>query len=368
MPLLYSCVRLYSVDSLEKFTARLRSADQMWDSIRRIPHSTPGRWVQVLDLSELLTTPGSSAYYVVDALLTQLFPLMPSLTRLILSPGFPLSRRALTSLAYRDDGHNLRALCGIGYDPTFHHRVAIDEDPFVQLLRVSVNLERLEVIGIGLNTDLESHFDAELPVVAPLCLPHLRSLTLLSMPSCSLMHALLHSPLPCLQTLMLTPYDDIPFPVSLSSLFLQTHGQHLRTLFLVTPNSWPTRFHPSPTTLLHTSPNLKHLSLEYPLPSLTVPVKASLTSPASSSPALSLEILSIPRPSGDFWVTLEGLFPSLPSLKIVQTRGVRWLRHGMNSHAQEAGIQGEMKAWERRLARRGIQLLDDNWTGSPPCA
>jgi hypothetical protein len=47
---------------------------------------------------------------------------------------------------------------------------------------------------------------------------------------------------------------------------------------------------------------------------------------------------------------------------------VRWLRHGMNSHAQEAGIQGEMKAWERRLARRGIRLLDDNWTGSPPCA
>lgn len=167
---------------------------------------------------------------------------------------------------------------------------------------------------------------------------------------------------------MLTPYDDIPFPVSLSSLFLQTHGQHLRTLFLVTPNSWPTRFHPSPTTLLHTSPNLKHLSLEYPLPSLTVPFKTSLTSPASSSPALSLEILSIPRPNGDFWVTLEELFPFIPALKIVQTRGVRWLRHGMNSHAQEAGIQGEMKAWERRLARRGIRLLDDNWTGSPPCA
>ncbi|OJA12342.1 hypothetical protein AZE42_02780 [Rhizopogon vesiculosus] len=365
MPLLYSCVQLHSVDSLEKFTARLHSADQMWDSIRRIPYSTPGRWVQMLDLSEPLTALNSSAFYAVDTLLTQLFPLLPFLTRLILSPGFPLSRRALTSLTYRNDGPNLRVLCGIGYDPAFYSRVATDEDPFVQLLRVCINLERLEVIGIGLNADLESHFDTEPPVVAPLHLPRLRNLTLLSMPSSSLMQTLLHSPLPCLQTLMLTPYDDVPFPTSLSSLFLETHGQHLRTLFLVTPNSWPTHFHPSPTTLLHTSPNLRHLSLEYPLPALTIPFKTSLISHTSSLPTLPLEILSIPRPNSDFWATLEGLLPFLPSLKIVQTRGVRWLRYGMNSHAQEAGIQGEMKAWERRLTRRGIQLLDENWKETP---
>lgn len=362
MPLLYSCVRLRSVSSLEKFTTHLYSADQMWDSIRRIPYSTPGRWVQVLDLSELPTTLHPSAYHAVDALLTQLFPLLPILTRLTLSPGFPLSRRALTSLTYRDNGSNLRALCGIGYDPMFFSRVATEEDQFVQLLRVCVNLERLEVIGIDLDTpDLESHFDTEPPVVSPLRLPHLRSLTLLSMPSSSLMYALLHSPLPCLQTLKLTPYNDVPFPASLSSLFLETHGQHLQTLFLVTPNSWPTRFHPSPSTLLHTCPNLRHLSLEYPLPALTIPFKTSLTSPTSSQPTFPLEILSIPRPSSSFLATLEGLLPFLPSLQIVQTRGVRWLRHGMNSRAQEAGIQGEMKAWQHRLARRGIRLLDDDW-------
>jgi len=216
-------------------------------------------------------------------------------------------------------------------------------------------------MGGTLPLDLDSHFEIEPPIVAPLHLPHLQSLTLLSMPYSSLMHALLHSPLPRLQTLMFTPYDDVPFPISLSSRFLETLGQHLRTLSLVTPNSWPTRFHPSPTTLLHTSPNLRYLSLEYPLPALTIPSKTPLTSPASLLPTFALEILSIPRPSSDFWVTLEGLLPFLPSLKIVQTRGVRWLRHGMNSRAQEAGIQGEMKAWERRLARRGIRLLDEKW-------
>ncbi|KAG0702748.1 hypothetical protein DFH29DRAFT_804616 [Suillus ampliporus] len=371
MPLLYSCVRLHSLNSLEKFTAHLHSADRMWDSIRRIPYSTPGRWVQVLDLSELLSALNSSAYYAVNALLTQLFPLLPFLTQLTLCSGFLLSRRALASLTHRDGSSNLRALGGIYYDPLIYSAVATDEDPFVQLLRVCVDLERLEVIGIGLDdTNLESHFDSTeglkaSPIVVPLYLPHLRSLTLLSMPSSSLMHALLHSPLPCLQTLSLTPYDDIPFPASLSSLFLETHGQHLRAIFLFTPKSWPTHYHSSPTTLLRTSPNLRHLSLECPLPALAIPFKPPMTSGASSPPPLPLQILSLPRPSSDFWVTLEILLPFLPSLKVIRMRDVRWLRYGMNSHAQEAGVQGEMKEWNRRLTRKGIRLLDGDWKEKP---
>ncbi|KAG1749757.1 uncharacterized protein EDB91DRAFT_1235223 [Suillus paluster] len=371
IPLLYSCVRLHSVNSLEKFTAHLHSADRMWDSIRRIPHSTPGRWVQVLDLSELLAALNSSVYYAVNTLLTQLFPLLPSLTQLTLCSGFLLSRRALASLTHRDGCFNLRTMGGIYYDPLIYSTVAIDEDPFVQLLRVCVNLEQLEVIGIGLDdTDLESHFDSTeglkaSPIAAPLYLPHLRRLTLLSMPSSSLMLALLHSPLPCLQTLSLTPYDDIPFPASLSSPFLETHGQHLQTIFLFTPKSWPTRYHSSPTTLLYTSPNLMHLSLEYPLPALTISFKTPLTSGASSPPTLPLQILSLPRPSSDFWATLERLLPFLPSLKVIRMRDVRWLRHGVNSRAQEAGIQGEMREWSRRLTRRGIRLLDGNWKETP---
>ncbi|KAG1784212.1 hypothetical protein EV702DRAFT_1176124 [Suillus placidus] len=344
-----------------KFTAYLHSADQMWDSIRRIPYSTPGRWVQALDLSELLAELDSSAYYAVNAFLTQLFPLLPFLAKLTLYSGFLLSRRALASLTHRDGSSNIRALGGIYYDPFIYSAVATGEDPFVQLLRVCVNLELLEVTGIGLDdTDLESHFDntenIKTPHIdAPLYLPHLRSLTLLSMPSSLLMHVLLHSPLPRLQTLSLTPYDDIPFPASLSSLFLETHGQHLRTIFLFTPKSWPTRYHSSPTTILHTSPHLRHLCLEYPLPALTITFQTPLT--GVSSPFIHpLQILSIPRPSSDFWVTLERLLPFLPSLQIIRMRDVRWLRHGMTSR--------EMREWNHRLTRRGIRLLDGDWKES----
>lgn len=369
MPLLYSRVCLHSVNSLQKFTAHLHSADQMWDSIRRIPYSTPGRWVQVLDLSELLTELDSSAYYAVNALLAQLFPLLPFLAKLTLHSGFLLSRRALASLSHRDGSSNIRVLAGIHYDPFIYSAVATGEDPFVQLLRVCVNLELLEVTGIGLDdTDLESHFDntesIKTPhIAAPLYLPYLRSLTLLSMPSSLLMYALLHSPLPRLRTLSLTPYDDIPFPASLSSLFLETHGQHLRAISLFTPKSWPTHYHSSPTTILHTSPHLKHLSLEYPLPALTITFQTPLTG-VSSPLILPLQILSIPRPSSDFWVTLERLLPFLPSLQVIRMRDVRWLRHGMTSRAQEAGIQGEMREWDRRLTQRGIRLLDGNWKES----
>ncbi|KAG1825679.1 uncharacterized protein BJ212DRAFT_1315491 [Suillus subaureus] len=366
IPLLYSSVCLHSENSLQKFTAHLHSADQMWDSIRRIPYSTPGRWVQVLDLSEFLVELDSSACYAINALLTQLFPLLPSLAKLTLYSGFLLSRRALASLTHRDGSSNIRALGGIYYDPFIYSAVATGEDPFVQLLRVCVNLELLEVTGVGLDdTDLESHFDntenLKTPhMVAPLYLPHLRSLTLLSMPSSLLMHALLHTPLPRLRTLSLTPYDDIPFPASLSSLFLEKHGQYLHAIFLFTPKSWPTRYHSSPITILHTSPRLRHLSLEYPLPALTIASQTPLTD--ASSPFIHpLQILSIPRPNSDFWVTLERLLPFLPSLQIIRTRDVRWLRRGMTFRAQETGVQGEMREWNRRLTRRGIRLLDSNW-------
>ncbi|KAG1908355.1 uncharacterized protein F5891DRAFT_1124180 [Suillus fuscotomentosus] len=369
MPLLYSNVCLHSVNSLQKFTAHLHSADRMWDSIRRIPYSTPGRWVQVLDLSALLAELDSSAYYAVNALLTQLFPLLPFLAKLTLYSGFLLSCRALASLTHRDGSSNIRALGGIYYDPFIYSAVATGEDHFVQLLRVCVNLELLEVTGIGLDdTDLESHFDdaesLKTPdITVPLYLPHLRSLTLLSMPSSLLMYVLLHSPLPRLRTLSLTPYDDIPFPASLSSVFLETHGQPLRNIFLFTPMSWPTRYHSSPSTILNTSPHLRHLSLEYPLPALTLTFQRPLTG-VSSPCIIPLQILSIPRPSSDFWVTLERLLPFLPSLQTIRMRDVQWLRHGMTSRAQEAGIQGEMMEWDRRLTRRGIRLLDRNWKES----
>ena len=89
------------------------------------------------------------------------------------------------------------------------------------------------------------------------------------------------------------------------------------------------------------------------MPALTV---------CSIYPKHPLQILSIPRPDARFLSVLESLLPKLPGLKVVRARDIRWLRAGMSSHAREAGVQGEMREWRRRLARRGISVLDATWT------
>ncbi|KAJ7492093.1 hypothetical protein FB451DRAFT_516219 [Mycena latifolia] len=348
LPLVYARVEISKTPTLEKFTARLHSADKRWDSICRIPWSTPGRWVQSLDLS-CVEFVGRSQALLLDSLLVQLFPLVPFLARFSINPAFLLSRRVMEALGHRQEAVNIRALEGISYIPS---GVSMEE-PLTQLLRCLPNLEELEIIGQGLDLAEAPTQDAELSLpnsFVPLNLPYLRILSILSVGSSSLILSLLLSPLPSLQKLTITPFDDVP--TALSSQFIATHGTSLRSLLLFTPKSWPTRLHPSPQTLLCTSPSLRHLSLEKPLPSqLTLP-------PANFHP---LQILSVPRPDADFWVVLERLLPRLPGLCAVRVRDVRWLRKGMGLRAQEAGVQGEMREWRRRLQRRGIRVLDAEW-------
>jgi hypothetical protein len=349
LPLIYSHVQISGISALGKFYTRLHSAEQKWDSIRRIPYSAPGRWVQILDLSSLDFVDQSQALRL-DSLLTQLFPLLPFLARLSMNPSFVLSRRAIAALAERESNANIRALEGLTYVST---RVSgIGQDSLVRLLSVCVNLEQLEVIGQGPDpTELEFVFDD--PAISEssssLNLPKLHTLALLHMHTSPLMMSLICSSLPSLRKITLTPYDDIPYPASLSSQFITIHGKSLRSLLLFTPKSWPTRLHPSPSTLLDTSPNLRHLSLEKPLPELRC------------SGAHPLQILSIPRPNADFWSIFVRLLPQLPNLYVLRTRDIRWLRKGMNSRAQEAGVQGEMLEWKKRLGRWRIRLLDADW-------
>jgi len=296
---------------------------------------------------------------MIDSLLTTLFPLMPFMENLTLPPALPLSRRALASLANRDGCSNLKVLRGVCYVSAFSSAISLEEDPVVQLLQTCDRLECLEAIGNDMLPVDMDHDDQE-EVVIPttnvkLNLPRLHTLTLTSMPSSSLLHALLNAALPHLRVLCLTPYDDIPYPRALTTRFLTVHGSALSTLSLFTPKSWPTRLHPSPCTPFQTCPNLRRLSLEIPLPVLVPPV----TDPGSA--IMPLQVLSIPRPVHDFWRTLEMLLPSVPLLQIVRIRDVRWLRKGLSRHAQEAGVQGEMRVWRQRLAKRGIRLLDGDW-------
>ncbi|PPQ79855.1 hypothetical protein CVT25_002911 [Psilocybe cyanescens] len=350
-PLLHASIKISRVKNLELFSNQLHIADRKWDSIRRIPYSTPGRWVQSLDLSGLAFE-GQAQAVLLDGILTRLFPLTPFLSTLSINPAFVLSRGALSSLARREGSINLRSISGLSYVPPLSNDP--DEDPFVQLLRHTPNIETMVVIGQGLDpTELEFGFETvELPSMMefiPLSLPKLRVLSILAMHSSPLMLALLNTPLPRLRKLTITPYEDVPYPASLASEFITTHGFGLTSLLLFTPKSWPTRLRPSPTNLLTCAPDLNHLSLESPLPVLLLTERHGL------------KILSIPRPTADIWRVFERLFPFLPNLAVLRARDVRWLPKGISNMAQEAGVQGEMREWKRRLDRRKIQLLDSDW-------
>jgi hypothetical protein len=165
-----------------------------------------------------------------------------------------------------------------------------------------------------LEFDFSSDDFPSMTIFIPLQLPKLRILSLFSMHSSPLMLALLHSPIPSLKKLAVTPYHDIPYPASLVTSLIADHGLQLTSLLLFTPKSWPTRLHPSPPSILTLAPNLNHLSLEAPLPLLTL-----------TEPHASLRISSIPRPRADFWKTLECLLPLLPNLSVLRARDVRWL-------------------------------------------
>jgi hypothetical protein len=353
LPLLYSSVRFTQITALERFYKRLHAADQKWDSIRRIPYSSPGRWVRSIDVTKI-PFEGQVLALQLDNLLTHIFPLTPLLATLVVNPSFVLSKRAISSLAHREGAINIRSLIGLSYLPS---RTSVaDHDPFVQLLRQCPNIEELAIVGQGLDsTDLEFDFSGiDLPSLIafklrPLSLPKLRFLSLLSMHSSPLMEALLISPLPALTKLEITPYDDVPYPAALSTEFIATHGRSLKSLLLHTPKSWPTRLHPSSDKLLAYCPNLNHLSCELPVPNLRV------------TETHELKILSIPRPSVDSWRMLENNLPLLPYLSVVRTRDVKWLTKGVTSVAQGTGVQGQMKDWKRRLERNNIQILDADW-------
>ncbi|KAF9654116.1 hypothetical protein BDM02DRAFT_3133598 [Thelephora ganbajun] len=368
LPVFYSRVWIRSLWQLGRFTARLHAADKQWDSLRRIPYSAPGRWVRDLDLSGLDC---GGIGLTVDELLTRLFPLLPFMATFVLNTTMTLSRRALAALTFRDGCHHLKSLKGIQAPITqpinwqaHYPALTVDSDPLVQLIRNSDHLEEIEIHGPGFDslevdfafqfTDVFSPVELEggEPVVQmnnPLKLNNLKSLSMLSTHASPLMFALLLSELPSLQRLAVTPYDDLPYPTSLVSKFIQIHGPTLRSLHLYTPkDTWPTISHPSPSDILLTCPILIHLSLEFPLPELKIP-------PGDVHP---LQILSIPRPNQRCYQTVSTAVSSLKNLRIVRTRDVRWLRRGIISQATETGTQGEMRQWKRRLALRGVCLLD----------
>ncbi|KAI0003363.1 hypothetical protein BJV74DRAFT_813412 [Russula compacta] len=371
LPLLYSGVHIFTVSALQKFVAHLSSSDRRWDSIRRIPYSTPGRWVRMLDLSEIKLV-HSTDLLSVDSNLTRLFSLLPFLTSLYLIPEILLSNRALSALQCKDGIGGLCSLKGFKVSvpggPALPQSLAPGPDPVIQLLRSCPCLEQLEIACMDvLGPDLESVLDldldlfrdeAEVNLPPPLHLPNLKVLCISAIPICPLFLTLLRMPLPALRHLELTPYSG-QHTAQVSAL-LAAHGRSLISLRINTPRHLPTSTGdvPPPPPILTSCPELRHLALGQPLPVLTLP---ALTQDGESPRPHPLHVLTIPRPSARFLREVEALLPRLPSLTVVRARAVRWLRAGVSGKALEAGVQGEMHEWRRRLARRGVRLVDSEW-------
>src|SRR5258708_22308370 len=112
-PILYFHIKLRRLTSLEILHNVLQSSDQQWDSLRRIPYSTPGRWIQSLDftgIADSLTTRATKLH--TDTLLSDLFRFTPLLSSLALHPKINLSRRAMTAIA-EGCGARLEVLKGL---------------------------------------------------------------------------------------------------------------------------------------------------------------------------------------------------------------------------------------------------------------
>lgn len=372
------------MSTLQKFVAHLSSSDQRWDSIRRIPYSTPGRWVQALDLSEMVLV-HSTDLLSVDSNLTRLFPLLPFLTSLYLVPGMLLSNRVLTALQSKDGIGELRSLKGVNLSVpvgnTPAQSLGPSPDAVVRLLRNCPRLGQLEIACTDANDlelepmidlDFSSFRDVAAVTLPPLYLPNLKSLCLSTVPTGSLFLTLLHTPLPLLRHLVVAPHSD-QHNAQLNAL-LATNGRSLISLRINTPQLLPTSTGDVLALPLLTScPELRYLALDQQLlPVLTLlePLRdvgnggsggGAGSGPGSPRPHHPLRILTIPRPNARFLREVEALLPHLPSLTVVRARAVRWLRAGVSGKALEAGVQGEMYEWRRRFARRGVRLVDGDW-------
>lgn len=295
-------------------------------------------------------------------------PLLPFLEVLALDEVLRPSRRFLNAIAGRDGAELLRSLAGLYVTDTSANtsEATAEDDPVVSLLRQLPGLRELGLVGLGIDAlDLdtlalaEAHGDDNEDETAsdkeiPLQLPHLRALSVISLPVGPVVTALIAASLPALRELTVTPYEGVPG--AMTSALVESHGPRLDKLTFSSPGGgWPTILHPSPPGILSAYPSISELALCSPVPDLFLS--------DSLAPTAALRCLTISRPSADLLAALLNA-RLLPKLLEVQIRDVRWLRAGMAVKAREAGVQGEMREWRRRLARRGVVLLDaDGSTG-----
>ncbi|CAE6465168.1 unnamed protein product [Rhizoctonia solani] len=401
-PILYSSVRIYTLRGLGLFANTLANADAKWDSIRRIPYSAPGRWVQSLSLAQL--APCSSL--AVDSSLVRALPIMPFLTTIELDTRYVMSWRVAALIP-----RSLKILRGIRVkeELRFEGLKSSDEDALTALVRSLPSLEELSVEGPGLDIEEDELFEDEVPeepqsTEAQVELSSLKRLTLLDCPHTSIYRMLTRASLPALRDLTLTTTPTVqlappdpelgdhapivdptvftqPTP---TSIFLARHGSTVHRLILAPGRQWPPAPAPAPEDLLLQCPEVRELTLSMPLPSRLLPPEPTKPRgaapispllarlavspepdarpptpplpPTSPTPSYPLSTLTIPVPTHAFLACLTST--SLQNLREVRFTSAKWLRRGMGRTAQGAGVNGEMMRWRRELKRGGIKVLD----------
>ncbi|QRV94756.1 dUTPase domain-containing protein [Ceratobasidium sp. AG-Ba] len=409
-PLLYSSVRIYTLRAFERFAHTLVTSDAKWDSIRRIPHSTPGRWVLAISLAQIT----SCSPLALDSVLVKVLPLTPFLTSLELDGRYVLSWRVAGVVP-----RMLRELKSVRVREEIRFegvKGGIEDDAVTALVRTLGELEELSVHGPGLDLDEEEEQvvddepeDAQAGKGTEVVLPRLKRLTLLDCPYTPIYRMLTRASLPALEDLTLTTTPTVqiappepgpgqqvteiptwtqPTP---TSVFLTRHGETLRRLSLVPTQQWPPAPAPAPDDILLGSPELKELTLSMPLPGRLFPpaepgkprgaapvspllARLALASPelstsptriptppplpATEAPTYALERLTLPIPTQSFLPSL--ISPSLKNLREVRFSSAKWLRRGMGRSAQGTGVNGEMNRWRRELARVGVRVVDSD--------
>ena len=307
-----------------------------------------------------------------------------------------LTRRAMGSIADTETALSLVHLTGIHVPATQPRTRASLEDPLTNLIRCCVNLRHIELLGTGLDVDSDVEEDPD-TTTQGINLPYLQSMAILHVPYCPLLRTLANSELPSLRALTISLYTSAPHTDS--TQFFDAHASKLTGLTLFTAQTWPPTSTHAPPDLLVRTPKLVYLSLPSSAHRLVAPatriinhvIESTPYSPtsdgipassspstlrASSSPSFSsspmrarsashdriissphpLRTLSIPRPTPELLSRV--VEPIFKELREVHVREVRYLRRGMGRGAEGAGNSASMTEWRRRLARRGVRVID----------
>lgn len=398
---LYSSPYLPTVDRLCSFASSVLKGDSRWDSLKRIPYSTPGRYVQVLDLSHLDEPQGqasrdaefASARSGLDSLagnglrlngcLNTLFPLLPHLEVLILPASIPVAPSTLRALQSAPCRSRIKVIHGLvltqAVEPTpvKNGSATSDLDSMIGFLKAFPNLRDVSIKGYG---DIDPGLSIIYHPQPPLELHHLESMTLHGVKSGLFIGTLSQQgdSLPLLRHLDLTCYAHQSGDLTID--FLRVHGPKLHSLTLRAPTDWPPLRIPPPSETLSLCPRLQVLRF---LDSNTLPPTETFEDPGlpfTASQHFSLRHLSIskwstapafrdgphPPSTGQFERLIEALIRNLPpNLEDVTVEGFTWLRKPLGKAGMSAGVNGVCRRLSGALAVRGVRMLDKDGTERP---